>query len=390
MARHLELQGFQSDSVVKQLPDSVQIFVVGGAVRDALLKRSISDKDWVVVGATVENMLAAGFTPVGVDFPVFLHPSTHEEYALARTERKSGHGYKGFTFHADATVTLEEDLARRDFTVNAMAMNSRGDLIDPYGGLKDLQSKLMRHVSPAFVEDPLRVLRLARFLARFLDFSVAEETMALCSELRDSGELKHLVAERVFAELNKGLGEEKPSRMIKLLTKLNAWSELSSTCREPFSSFGKVEYDRLNSLQDEEDRWVYSLGFHLDSAQIKALAKAWRLPRNTEDLAVIAHQCRAFLREENTDCGSFSHFFSRVDLYRRPSRLQQVNRLIEKLEGQKPVHDFIEKAVAQLEQGHYKIFLGDKIAAAKPDEPVAQVAAQARQAWLNALYCEHF
>ena len=202
-------------------------------MRDALMGRASSDRDWVVVGATVDHMLAAGFTPVGSDFPVFLHPRTHEEYALARTERKSGHGYKGFTFHAEPSVTLEEDLARRDFTVNAMAMNAEGGLIDPFQGLADLENKCMRHVSPAFSEDPLRVLRLARFLARFLDFSVAEETMDLCRELQASGELKHLVPERVYAELTKGMGEEKPSRMIKLISKLNGWGELEHSCSLP-------------------------------------------------------------------------------------------------------------------------------------------------------------
>ena len=390
MARHPELQGFPSDPVIAKLPDSVQVFVVGGAVRDALLNRTNSDKDWVVVGASVENMLAAGFTPVGADFPVFLHPTSHEEYALARTERKSGHGYKGFTFHADPAVTLEEDLARRDFTVNAMAMNAHGDLIDPYGGYKDLQEKLMRHVSPAFVEDPLRVLRLARFLARFLDFSVAEETMALCSELRNSGELKHLVAERVFAELNKGMGEEKPSRMIKLIRKINAWGELAASCQVPFSGFDKPEYDCLNSLSTAESRWVYSLGFFLDIAQIKALAKAWRLPRNIEDLSVTVHQCLIFLKLRQTDPGSFARFFNQVDLYRKPSRLQHVNRLVEQINGTGPLHAFVERAVAELEQGHYKRFLGDKIANIQPGEQVAEVAANARQAWVTELHSRYF
>lgn len=390
MVRHPELQGFQFDPIIGQLPKSVQVFEVGGAVRDALLKRSSSDKDWVVVGATVEDMLAAGFTPVGSDFPVFLHPRTHEEYALARTERKSGHGYKGFVFHADPAVTLEEDLARRDFTVNAMAMNAQGELIDPYGGLQDLQQKLMRHVSPAFVEDPLRVLRLARFLARFLDFSVAEETMALCRELCNGGELKHLVAERIFAELNKGMGEEKPSRMIKLISKLNAWGELAPACHVPFSGFDKPEHDHLNSLSTAEARWIYSLGFFLDVAQIKAIAKAWRLPRNTEDLSVTAHQCLVFVQKHTTDPGSFAQFFNQVDLYRKPARLQCVNRLVEQLNGSGPVHVFVERAVAELEQGQYKRFLGDKISNIQPGEQVAEVAATARQAWVNELHSRYF
>lgn len=390
MNPHSLLKGFQPDSVVSKLPESVQVFVVGGAVRDALMGRSSSDKDWVVVGATVENMLAAGFTPVGADFPVFLHPVTKEEYALARTERKNGHGYKGFTFHADPEVSLEEDLVRRDFTVNAMAVDVQGNLIDPCGGLNDLQNKLMRHVSPAFAEDPLRVLRLARFLARFLDFSVADETMVLCRSLCRSGELKHLVAERVYAELNKGMAEEKPSRMIKLIGKLNAWGELAGACSVPFSHFEKPEYDRLNSLTLAQERWVYSLGFFLQAVQIKALAKAWRLPREIEDLSVVTSHCLAFLRHGKTDSDSFGRFFNQVDLYRKPGRLQQVNSLIQQLQGHGPVHAFIEKAVAELKLGHYKAFLGDKITNIQAGEHVAQVAASARQAWLDALHSKHF
>jgi len=390
MARHPELQGFQLDSAIERLPARAKVYVVGGAVRDALMGRTSSDRDWVVVGATVDNMLAAGFTPVGSDFPVFLHPRTHEEYALARTERKSGHGYKGFTFHADPSVTLEEDLARRDFTVNAMAMNAKGDLIDPFQGFTDLQNKCMRHVSPAFSEDPLRVLRLARFLARFLDFSVAEETMDLCRELRESGELKHLVAERVYAELNKGMGEVKPSRMIKLISKLNAWGELAPSCPVPFSGFDKPEYDRLNGLSAAEARWVYCLGFFLDVAQIKALAKAWRLPRNTEDLAIVTRQCLDFLAQCTTDSSSFGRFFNQVDLYRKPVRLRQINQLVAQLSGEGPVHVFVEKAVAELEQGHYKTFVGDKITNSQPSEQVAQVASEARQAWVSELHSRYF
>lgn len=390
MARHPKMPGFQTDPIIAKLPADVQVYVVGGAVRDALMGRSSSDKDWVLVGATVDQMLAAGFTPVGADFPVFLHPRTHEEYALARTERKSGHGYKGFTFHADPSVTLEEDLARRDFTVNAMAMSAAGELIDPFYGIQDLQNKLMRHVSSAFTEDPLRVLRLARFLARFLDFSVAEETMQLCRELRNSGELKHLVPERVYAELNKGMGEEKPSRMLKLIGKLNGWGELASACEVPFSRFDKPDYDRLNGLHNAEDRWVYSLGFFLNPAQIKSLAKAWRLPRDTEDLAVVAAHFHEFLVQARFDAVSIGQFFGQVDVYRKPARLQQVHGIIRTLLGDSPMSAFVDAVVAELEQGRYKAFLGDKIASAPAGEHVAQVAANARQAWLNALHSQHF
>ena len=194
----------------------MQIYVVGGAVRDQLLGLPVADRDYVVVGGTPEQMLAKGFRPVGKDFPVFLHPKTQDEYALARTERKTAPGYHGFHFHAAPDVTLEEDLARRDLTVNAMAQAENGDIIDPFNGRADLQARLLRHVSPAFVEDPVRILRLARFAARF-DFAVAPETMALMREMVECGEVDALVPERVWQELARGLIGPKPSRMFATL-----------------------------------------------------------------------------------------------------------------------------------------------------------------------------
>jgi tRNA nucleotidyltransferase (CCA-adding enzyme) len=204
----------------------VQIFIVGGAVRDELLGRPNADRDYVVVGATPEALLKRGFRPVGKDFPVFLHPKTQEEYALARTERKSGHGYQGFTFHAAPDVTLEEDLARRDLTINAMAKAADGTLIDPFHGQLDLSAKILRHVGPAFAEDPVRILRISRFAARFSDFSVAPETLILMRDMVTSGEVDHLVAERVWQELAKGLMEDRPSRMFDVLRDCGALARL--------------------------------------------------------------------------------------------------------------------------------------------------------------------
>lgn len=205
---------------------SMQVYVVGGAVRDALLGLPVQDRDYVVVGATPEMMLAAGYQPVGKDFPVFLHPKTHAEYALARTERKSGHGYHGFTFHADASVTLEEDLIRRDLTINAIAQAADGTLVDPYGGQRDLAARVFRHVGPAFAEDPVRILRLARFAARFTDFTVAPETLALMCDMVASGEVDHLVPERVWQEVARGLMEAQPSRMLTVLRDCGALARL--------------------------------------------------------------------------------------------------------------------------------------------------------------------
>jgi len=197
----------------------MNIHLVGGAVRDALLGLPTADRDWVVTGATPAQMQDLGYRPVGKDFPVFLHPQSKEEYALARTERKSGHGYKGFVFNADPSVTLEEDLQRRDLTINAIAQDAQGRIIDPWGGVRDLQARVLRHVSPAFAEDPLRVLRVARFAARFapLGFRVAPETLALMQQLGASGELAHLVAERVWQEMEKALREVAPAAFFRVL-----------------------------------------------------------------------------------------------------------------------------------------------------------------------------
>lgn len=205
-----------NDMLCTRLPDPVRIYEVGGAVRDDLLGEPIADRDFVVVGATPEMMLKAGFRPVGKDFPVFLHPETHEEYALARTERKTGRGYHGFVFHAAPDVSLADDLARRDLTINAMARDAQGTLIDPFNGQRDLQARILRHVSPAFAEDPLRVLRVARLAARF-DFKVADETMQLMRDIVANGEMETLAAERVWQETTRALMCEKPSRFLQVL-----------------------------------------------------------------------------------------------------------------------------------------------------------------------------
>ena len=203
----------------------MEIYEVGGVVRDGLLGRPVQDRDWVVVGATAEQMIGLGYRPVGRDFPVFLHPQTKEEYALARTERKTAPGYRGFAVHADPAVTLEEDLARRDLTINAMARDAAGRLVDPYGGRADLEAGILRHVTAAFDEDPLRVLRVARFAARF-DFAVAPETLALMRGMSASGELDALVAERVWTELERALGEPHPWRFVEVLRECGALAVL--------------------------------------------------------------------------------------------------------------------------------------------------------------------
>jgi len=204
----------------------MRIYVVGGAVRDELLGLPVKDHDHVVVGATPDDMLAQGFRPVGKDFPVFLHPKTQEEYALARTERKTAPGYKGFVFHTSPDVTLEEDLIRRDLTINAIARADDGALTDPFGGRRDIEQRVFRHVSDAFAEDPVRILRVARFAARYSDFRVAPETNALMRQMTDQGEVDALVPERVWQELSRGLMEDKPSRMLEVLRDCGALARI--------------------------------------------------------------------------------------------------------------------------------------------------------------------
>jgi len=211
-----------------KLQTPMEIYLVGGAVRDKLLGLTVADRDYVVVGATPEQMVAQGYTPVGADFPVFLHPETKEEYALARTERKSGHGYKGFTVYTAPDVTLEDDLRRRDLTINAMAEGPDGRLIDPFGGEKDLREGVLRHVSPAFAEDPVRILRVARFAARYAKwgFRVAHATQTLMRQMVEAGEVDHLVPERVWSELQRALGEDRPSRFFTVLRGCGALARL--------------------------------------------------------------------------------------------------------------------------------------------------------------------
>ena len=222
----------------------MDLYLVGGAVRDKLLNYPFSERDWVVVGATPDELIHKGFQQVGSDFPVFLHPDTKEEYALARTERKSGVGYKGFQFFADTSVTLEQDLSRRDLTINAIAEDSEGNLIDPYNGQKDLNDKTLRHVSEAFAEDPLRVLRVARFAARYqhLGFTIAEETLSLMTEITASGELQYLTAERVWVETEKALRERSPRTYIEVLRQCNALKVLFPELERLFGVAQRADY----------------------------------------------------------------------------------------------------------------------------------------------------
>jgi tRNA nucleotidyltransferase (CCA-adding enzyme) len=335
----------------------MKTYQVGGAVRDRLLGIPHGDRDWVVVGATPEQLLAQGYTPVGKDFPVFLHPQTREEYALARTERKSAPGYRGFVVHADPTVTLEDDLRRRDLTVNAIAQAEDGTLIDPHDGAADLRAGVLRHVSEAFAEDPVRILRLARFAARWPRFTVADETMALCRAMVQAGEVDALVPERVWQELSRGLMEGQPSRMVAVLRDCGALARLLPEVNrlwgvpQPAQHHPEIDTGvHLMMVLDTSARLaaplpvryaclVHDLGKgttpqgewprHIDhetrSADLaEALAERLRVPAECRELGeIVAREHGNIHRSESLDAAATMRLLERCDALRRPERFEQ-------------------------------------------------------------------
>lgn len=307
----------------------MKTYVVGGAVRDRLLGLPVIDRDHVVVGATVDEMIALGFKPVGRDFPVFLHPETREEYALARTERKIAPGYAGFVFHADPTVTLENDLARRDLTINAIACDEEtGALIDPFGGRADLDARVFRHVGPAFAEDPVRVLRLARFAARFVDFAVADATRTLMRRMSAAGEIDALVPERVWQEVARGLMEKRPSRMFAILTEAEALGRLLPEVVAAGDDAWQATLAAVDRAADDgaslDVRFAVLVHRVVDRAAIDALAGRLALPRSTRDLALLVVQERDALRRVGRApadaADAFVAAMERADGFRRAPR----------------------------------------------------------------------
>lgn len=301
----------------------MRAYVVGGAVRDALLGLPVADRDWVVVGATPEDMLAAGFRAVGRDFPVFLHPQTQEEYALARTERKTAPGYHGFVFHASPEVSLEADLHRRDLTINAIARDSDGSLIDPCGGQRDLAAKLLRHVSPAFAEDPVRILRIARFAARFPEFRVADETLALMRQMVTAGEADHLVAERVWQEIARGLIAARPSRMFAVLAECGAMARLAPSLDHAWAADRAGISRRLDHAGDLGLAARFALlAASLDSvASLEALCIDLRVPTDCRELAELMWgEQQLFEKVASLDAATLVALFDRCDAWRRPHR----------------------------------------------------------------------
>lgn len=365
---------------------SLQCFRVGGSVRDELMGLPAGDHDWVVVGATPGQMIALGFKPVGKDFPVFLHPRTHEEYALARTERKTGPGYKGFAVHFAPDVTLEDDLLRRDLTINAMAVPAAAasatpataapasttssptrsaptaplpGLIDPFGGLADLRARIFRHVSPAFREDPVRILRLARFAARFADFSVADETLALMRAMSAAGEVDALVAERVWQEISRGLMSQQPSRMLEVLDDSHALAillpPLSPVARHPAwlaaLDASAAAHDPLPvrfaillaGAVDDGPSTAPDTASQPAAARVEQLARRLRAPNDCLDAArrlagempgPVPTAARRWLSApERLQPDTLLALFNRHDAWRRPERLEQLLLAARRLAG---------------------------------------------------------
>lgn len=341
----------------------MKIYTVGGAVRDGLLGLPVQDRDYVVVGATPADMVARGFTPVGKDFPVFLHPQTHEEYALARTERKTAPGYKGFVFHADTDVTLEQDLQRRDLTINAIAQAEDGTLIDPFHGQADIAARVFRHVSEAFAEDPVRILRLARFAARFADFTVAPETRELMQQMVEAGEVDALVPERVWQELARGLLEQAPSRMFKVLrdcgalarilpeldalwgipqpekhhpevdTGVHVMLALDCAARMGLSlpeRFAVLTHD-LGKGATPPEHWPAHHGHDAFSVKlVEQVCKRLKIPNDCRDLAVMtAREHGNIARALELRANTMVKLFERCDGFRKPQRFVDMIRAAE-------------------------------------------------------------
>ena len=303
----------------------MKIFTVGGAVRDELLGVPVQDRDYVVVGATPEEMVKLGYKPVGRDFPVFLHPDTKEEYALARTERKTARGYHGFEFRAAPDVTLEQDLERRDLTINALAKDGEGRILDPFNGARDLEAGILRHVSPAFAEDPVRVLRVARFAARFA-FAIAPETLELMHKMAENGEVDALVAERVWQELSRGLMERYPSRMFEVLHECGALShilpEMELLYQEPADA---AEAMRLLDLAAGQERKlevrIAVLARACDPFAIESLAERIKLPSACRELALLAAQhTNLIVDAQELDAAEVLELLDSTDAWRRPER----------------------------------------------------------------------
>lgn len=366
----------------------MEIYLVGGAVRDQLLNLSVKERDWVVVGATGQELITLGYRPVGKAFPVFLHPQTGEEYALARTEKKTGHGYYGFECYAARDVSLADDLKRRDLTINAIAQSAQGEIIDPYGGCKDLEARILRHVSPAFVEDPLRVLRLARFAARFykLGFKVAQQTQLLIESMVASKELDHVVADRVWQETDRALAGENPEIFIQVLEQCGAWAVLFPQLKlqpKALQQFAQVN-QHLNSAQSKFAALLLLLKVDLD--ELDAFGQRYPLPRVYYQLARLLIQCyQLFLQSAARTSSSILALFDKTDAYRRGERFNEfltVSVSVACVQGDldKPDHvNFLQGALASVTAVKAEDVIEEKMQGAE----IKQAIQQAREGSLQ-------
>lgn len=375
----------------------MKIYVVGGAVRDELLGLPVKDRDHVVVGATPDDMVACGFTPVGKDFPVFLHPKTHEEYALARTERKTAPGYKGFVFHTDRSVTLEQDLARRDLTINAMARAEDGTLIDPFGGQRDLQARIFRHVSNAFEEDPVRILRVARFAARFTEFSIAPETFSLMRRMVQAGEVDALVPERVWQEMARGLMEAQPSRMLAVLSECGALERIMPELAALWipSANESEKASLILAAMDIAARRAHFLTIrvavlmHGMGDSIDQVCRRLRVPNECRDLAVMtAREKEVLVNACALPAELIVDLLQRCDAFRKPQRFKELLRAVECLEAAEGQERTDRSALLEAQlSAVLKVAAGNiaaEVAARYPGQP-QRIAQAVRAARIEAL-----
>jgi tRNA nucleotidyltransferase (CCA-adding enzyme) len=362
----------------------VRIYEVGGAIRDELLGLPVKDRDYVVVGATADEMIKLGYRPVGRDFPVFLHPETHEEHALARTERKTARGYHGFEFHAAPDVTLEQDLERRDLTINAIARDEDGRLIDPYNGAEDLSAGILRHVSPAFAEDPVRILRVARFAARF-GFDIAPETFELMRSMVESGEADALVSERVWQELARGFMEKRPSRMLEVLHECGALQkvapEIAALFEEPQRAQGALDaLDAAAAAEDTLEVRFAALARVLDPYAVDSLAGRLKLPASVRDLALLAaRHGNTILDAEGLTADAILDLLNAADAWRRPERFEELLRAA--AAGERGV----ERAAQRLRRARDAAAAVDAGAIAKASAKADDIKARVNAARLEAI-----
>lgn len=353
----------------------MKTYVVGGAVRDSLLGLPVRDRDHVVVGATPSEMLALGYLAVGKDFPVFLHPETREEYALARTERKTAPGYAGFAFHAAPEITLEQDLQRRDLTINAIAQADDGQLIDPYGGCDDLHKKWFRHVSPAFSEDPVRILRVARFAARFTEFRLAPETLALMQHMVASGEVDALVPERVWQELSRGLIEQQPSRMFELLRDCGALAHIlpemggvldtaQPKALEDFASLMRtLDFSATRACGLSVRFALWALGIERSMKAGEALCTRLKIPNEHRDLALMAlREYKQIAQASHFSAAELVSLLARCDALRKPERFSALLQVCEcdasQILGQQALESLQTKRLQQALQAMLSVDAG--------------------------------